>query len=119
VSEAVKGAHVALVRERLETMPWANDAFLAATRSLLAEILRRRRYYRMIDAVVAPTLLIHGRDDRLVPLAASRALLERKPAWTLETFDDTGHVPQLESPARFVDAVTGWLRTRSRRERPT
>jgi pimeloyl-ACP methyl ester carboxylesterase len=119
VSEAVKGAHVALVRERLETMPWANDAFLSATRSLLAEILRRRRYYRMIDAVVAPTLVIHGRDDRLVPLAASRALLERKPAWTLETFDDTGHVPQLESPARFVDAVTCWLRTRSRREWPT
>lgn len=35
VPEAVKSAHVALVRERLETMPWANDAFLSATRSLI------------------------------------------------------------------------------------
>jgi glycerol-3-phosphate dehydrogenase len=119
VPQAVRNAHVAVVRERLETMPWANDAFLSATRSLLAEILRRRRYYRMIDAVVAPTLLIHGRDDRLVPLAASRTLLERKPTWTLETFDDIGHVPQLESPARFADAVTGWLRIRPRKESAT
>ncbi|HKZ08978.1 MAG TPA: alpha/beta fold hydrolase [Methylomirabilota bacterium] len=112
VPEDVKRAHVALVRERLETMPWANDAFLSATRSLLATILRAQRYYRMVDAVVAPTLVIHGRDDRLVPLAASRALLGRKPDWTLETFDDIGHVPQLESPARFVDTVTRWLRTK-------
>ena len=113
VPEDVKHAHVALVRERLETMPWANDAFLSATRSLLAEILRPQRYYRMVDAVVAPTLLIHGRDDRLVPLAASRALIGRKPDWALETFDDIGHVPQLEAPAHFVQAVTRWLRAQN------
>jgi len=112
VPEAVRRAHVELARARLETMPWANDAFLSATRSLLALILRRRRYYKMIVGVVAPTLLIHGRDDRLVPLAASRALLRRKPGWILETFDDIGHVPQLESPARFVDVVVRWLQSR-------
>jgi pimeloyl-ACP methyl ester carboxylesterase len=112
VPEAVRGAHVALTRARLETMPWADDAFLSATRSLLAQILRRRRYYKMIGGIIAPTLLIHGRDDRLVPLAASRALLRRKPGWILETFDDIGHVPMLESPARFVDVVVRWLQSR-------
>jgi glycerol-3-phosphate dehydrogenase len=55
--------------------------------------------------------LIHGRDDRLVPLAASQALLRRQPKWTLEVLDDIGHVPQLEAPARFVDAVVRWLPT--------
>jgi glycerol-3-phosphate dehydrogenase len=112
VPEAVRSAHVALVRARIETMPWANAAFLSATRSMLAQILRPRRYYGMVEGIVAPTLLIQGRDDRLVPLAASEALVRRKPEWTLETLDDIGHVPQLESPARFVDAAVRWLRSR-------
>jgi glycerol-3-phosphate dehydrogenase len=111
VPEAVRSAHVALVRARIDTMPWANDAFISATRSLLAQILRPRRYHGMIDEIAAPTLLIHGRDDRLVPLAASQALVRRKPGWSLETFDDIGHVPQLESPSRFVDAVVRWLQS--------
>ncbi len=112
VSEAVRRAHVALVHARIDTMPWANKAFISATRSMLAQMLRPGRYHRMIEAIVAPTLLVQGRDDRLVPLAASQALVRRKPGWTLETFDDIGHVPQLESPGHFVDVVVRWLRSR-------
>lgn len=115
VPAEVRSAHVALARARIETMPWANDAFLSATRSMLGQIFRRTRYHRMVESIAAPTLLIHGRDDRLVPLAGSRALLQRKPSWALETFDDVGHVPQLESPARFVDAVVRWLRSQQTR----
>jgi pimeloyl-ACP methyl ester carboxylesterase len=92
-------------------MPWAHRVFISATRSMLGLILRPRRYYRIVEEIVAPTLLIHGRDDRLVPLAAAQALLRRQPKWTLEVFDDIGHVPQLEAPARFVDAVVRWLPT--------
>jgi pimeloyl-ACP methyl ester carboxylesterase len=110
VPEAIRHAHVELTRARLETMPWAHRAFISATRSMLAQILRPRGYYRMVEGIVTPTLLIHGRDDRLVPLASSQALLRRQPNWSLEVFDDIGHVPQLESPARFVDAVLRWLR---------
>jgi pimeloyl-ACP methyl ester carboxylesterase len=113
VPEAIRKAHVELTRARLETMPWAHRVFISATRSMLALILRPRRYYRMVEEIVAPTLLIHGRDDRLVPLAAAQALLRRQPKWSLEVFDDIGHVPQLESPARFVDAVVRWLRSRT------
>jgi len=111
VPAAVRSAHVELVRARIQTMPWANDAFLSATRSLLIEIFRRRRYYRMIEGIAVPTLMIHGRDDRLVPLASSQALIRRRPRWILETLEDVGHVPQLESPERFVDAVVRWLQS--------
>ena len=111
VPGAIRRAHVELTRARLETMPWAHRAFISATRSMLAQMLRPRRYYKMVEGIVAPTLLIHGRDDRLVPLAAAQALLRLQPKWNLEVFDDIGHVPQLESPARFVDAVVRWLRS--------
>jgi hypothetical protein len=46
-----------------------------------------------------------------VPLAASRALCALRPEWTLEVWDDHGHVPQLEAPERFVRTVCGWLDT--------
>jgi glycerol-3-phosphate dehydrogenase len=111
----VQRAHVALVRERIASMPWANDAFLSATRSMLALMLRPARYHAIVERVAAPTLVIHGRADRLVPLASSQALVRRKPGWALEVFDDIGHVPQLEASARFVETVAGWLRSRPRR----
>jgi glycerol-3-phosphate dehydrogenase len=110
VSEAVRRAHVELVRARIDSMPWANKTFIAATRSMLVQMFRPWHYHRMVEGIVAPTLLIQGRDDRLVPLAASQALVRRKPSWTLETFDGIGHVPQLESPERFVDVLVRWRR---------
>ena len=115
VPSDVQRAHVALVRERIESMPWANDVFLSATRSMLALMLRPSRYHAIVDRIAAPTLLIHGRGDRLVPLAGSQALVRRKRDWALDVFDDIGHVPQLEAPARFVETVLRWLGSRSRR----
>ena len=63
----------------------------------------------MIDAIRAPTLVVQGSEDRLVPLAASRATVGRRPGWSLEVFEGVGHVPQIEAPARVVQTVTRWL----------
>jgi pimeloyl-ACP methyl ester carboxylesterase len=105
----IVAAHVALARERLESMPWANDALLVAARSLMAELRHRDRFETLVASVKQPTLLIQGTEDRLVSLAASQALARLHPEWTFEMFEDTGHVPQLEAPKRFVDSVTRWL----------
>jgi pimeloyl-ACP methyl ester carboxylesterase len=59
--------------------------------------------------VAAPTLIVHGARDRLVPVAAARALAARRPEFTLEVIDDCGHVPQLEVPDQFLAAATPWL----------
>jgi len=109
VAPDVRAAHVALTAERLARMPWATDAFLDATRSLLSALRRRRRFYTMVDRVTAPCLIIQGAGDRLVPVAASRELARRRPDWRLEVFDAIGHVPQLEAPGRFVETAEHWL----------
>jgi glycerol-3-phosphate dehydrogenase len=109
VPDDVRRAHVALTAERFTTMPAANQTFLQAARSLLGILRRRRLYDEMVARIVAPTLLIQGTQDRLVPLAASRALARKRPDWTFEIFDDVGHVPQLEAPTRFVAVVEAWL----------
>jgi pimeloyl-ACP methyl ester carboxylesterase len=105
----VVAAHVALARERLASMPWANDALLVAARSLMGELRHRQRFEALVAKVTQPTLLIQGTGDRLVSLAASQALARSRPDWAFEVFEDVGHVPQLEAPKRFVETVTHWL----------
>jgi len=108
VAADVVALHVALARER-RAMPWAHTAFLQAARSIITLLARRRHVERMIAAVRAPTLVVQGALDRLVPLAASRATVARRPGWSLAVFEDVGHVPQLETPQRFVETVSRWL----------
>jgi pimeloyl-ACP methyl ester carboxylesterase len=105
----VVAAHVTLAEERLATMPWATRAFLVAARSLMKELRVRQRFADLVAKVKAPTLLVQGRRDRLVPLAASEALAQLRPDWTLAVLDDIGHVPQLEAATPFVDLVGHWL----------
>jgi pimeloyl-ACP methyl ester carboxylesterase len=51
-----------------------------------------------------PTALLWGRDDRMAPIriAESAAALHR---WPLSIVEGTGHVPHIEQPQLFVDAL--------------
>jgi len=109
VPEPVRQAHVALALERMEQMPWATASLLEAARSILAVIRRPATYAAMVAKITAPTLLIQGTGDRLVPLAASERLARARPDWRLDVFAEVGHIPQLEAPERFTDSVTRWL----------
>ena len=109
VPAEVVAAHVALARDRRDRMPWGNQAFLEAARSIVFTLARRREVHAMIGRIAAPALLVQGTRDRLVSLAASRATVALRPDWTLAVFEGIGHVPQLEAPERFVATVTGWL----------
>jgi pimeloyl-ACP methyl ester carboxylesterase len=62
-----------------------------------------------IRSVHVPTLIIHGKHDRLVPISLARATRRRRTDWTLEVFDDCGHVPQIEQPERFVAVTADWI----------
>jgi pimeloyl-ACP methyl ester carboxylesterase len=68
-----------------------------------------RRMPTDIRAVRAPTLVIHGASDRLVPLSLAKATVRRRTDWTLDVFDDCGHVPMIEQPEKFVAVAASWL----------
>jgi pimeloyl-ACP methyl ester carboxylesterase len=87
----------------------AGPAFLEAARSLLA-LGRRRDVVRwIVDAVSCPVLVIHGREDRLVPLGFAMGALEMRPEWDVRLIPKVGHVPQMEAPQRWLSAVEDWL----------
>lgn len=63
-----------------------------------------------LATIDTPTLLVHGRDDRIVPLAAtSLRLVEILSAADLVVFSRCGHWTQIERVADFRRQVDGFL----------
>lgn len=59
--------------------------------------------------ITHPVLLIHGRDDRIVPLDTSLYLLRRIPNSELHVFGRCGHWTQVEQRDRFHSLVWEFL----------
>lgn len=58
--------------------------------------------------ITQPTLLIHGGQDGLMPLAAAQWLAEHLPQAELLTLPDAAHAPFLHDPARCATALARW-----------
>ncbi|MFL5737718.1 MAG: alpha/beta fold hydrolase [Actinomycetota bacterium] len=108
IDPEVVRAHVEIVRS-MQSDPDMASAFVASARSLMRLGMRPRRSRSILAGVTAPTLLLHGAKDRFVPLRFAEAAAERHPLLELEVFPDLGHIPQLEAPDRWLDAVESWL----------
>jgi pimeloyl-ACP methyl ester carboxylesterase len=108
ISEEVIQAHLEAHRARHGNQD-ANLAVLQTMRSLIASNLRRASFYGKVRQVRAPTLVVHGEKDRVVPLSAARRLVEVRPDWELHVFPGLGHVPMMEDPKGFLEVVRRWL----------
>lgn len=62
-----------------------------------------------LPELTLPVLVITGDDDRIVPTAESIRLAEDLPQAQLVIIPNTGHVPQEENPALFLEAVNSFL----------
>ncbi|NMO00550.1 alpha/beta fold hydrolase [Gordonia sp. TBRC 11910] len=63
-----------------------------------------------IAALPNETLIVHGRDDQVIPLANSRRLLDLIPRSQLHVFAECGHWVQIEHTDRFNMLVDAFLR---------
>jgi pimeloyl-ACP methyl ester carboxylesterase len=62
-----------------------------------------------LPELAVPTLLIHGEDDDLIPLAWARRARDRIPNARLSVFENCGHWPPREKPDEFVRVVGEFL----------
>ncbi len=108
VPAEVVDAHVALVRDR-DLMPWSVAAHLEAARSLVLP-LAPPLFARTVATVHVPTMLVHGTEDRLVPISSARRLAQWRRDWDYAELADVGHAPMLEAPDVFLGAVQPFLR---------
>lgn len=67
-----------------------------------------------IRAIQHETLVIHGREDRVIPLSTSYALHQMIPRADLMVFSHCGHWVQIERQDDFAEAVSDFL-TRAER----
>jgi pimeloyl-ACP methyl ester carboxylesterase len=108
LSPEIVEAHVRLTRERAALGAQDRRAFLQATRSIGLRMADPRFWLRA-RKVKAPTLVIHGALDRLIPVAAARELVRRIPEWKLQVIEGVGHVPMMETPLIFLKVLNDFL----------
>jgi pimeloyl-ACP methyl ester carboxylesterase len=80
------------IRRRL-SHPFPEQAYRA---QMVAAALHN--CYRRLARIEAPTLVVHGREDRMVPVANAEILAERIPRAELRILEDAGHLYSTEEP---------------------
>jgi len=63
-----------------------------------------------LRALPHETLIVHGRDDKVIPLSSSIRLNELIPRSQLHVFNQCGHWTQIERATEFVHLLEGFLR---------
>lgn len=63
-----------------------------------------------LHEITTPTLLVSGRHDEATPLIVGQ-IHERVPGAEWVLFEDSSHMPHVEEPAAFLDAVESFLST--------
>jgi pimeloyl-ACP methyl ester carboxylesterase len=62
-----------------------------------------------LPTITAPTRILWGADDRLIPLTTGERLRDRIPGSRLTVLPHCGHLPQEECPALFHAALNAFL----------
>lgn len=71
--------------------------------------VERRPVQEAMRDITAPTLVLWGDDDHLIPRGWIDDWSARRPDWTLTVIEGAGHALQLEVPTAYVRAVGNWL----------
>ena len=72
---------------------------------------------RHVGNITSPTLVIHGRDDRYVPVANAVALAEAIPGAKLRVLEDAGHLVFIERAEEVNKEIILFLKPRRPRKR--
>jgi pimeloyl-ACP methyl ester carboxylesterase len=86
------------------TLPWrvqgAVDAAISVLRALTVDEAETRD---ALDSIVAPTLLLWGADDRVIPQRLINEVEAAHPGWASRTVDGVGHLLPWESPESYLE----------------
>ena len=103
VAEVVRGYGSLVDRDR-------RTAFLATLRGVVGSGGQRvDAADRLYLAEGIPVLIVWGARDRIIPVEHGKRAHEAMPGSRLEIFEEAGHLPQVEAPARFVAAVDRFM----------
>lgn len=94
---------------QLAVLPGAFDALLRLARTNLDLFGVRSEVFspivEQLSSITAPTLLIWGQQDEVLPIAHAYVAAKNLPNARLHIFDGCGHFPQIEHPEKFNQLV--------------
>jgi 2-hydroxy-6-oxonona-2,4-dienedioate hydrolase len=102
----------ALIKQRAANANANNDHlknFLKGLATMHIDAVGRDDLVHALEASTVPALIIHGRDDRVVPVEHSLRTAALMPKATLVVFNRCGHWAQLEHADTFNGLVDGFL----------
>jgi pimeloyl-ACP methyl ester carboxylesterase len=99
---------------RRHSVPWYAEAYVGSLRGLVGSFLRaylpgEGSMWRMAAKIQAPTLVIAGRQDKLVDIRTAPQVARLVPDSRLMMLEGVGHVAQMEVPRTVARAVLGLL----------
>jgi pimeloyl-ACP methyl ester carboxylesterase len=92
-------------QRRLGTLPHHLPTSLAALRAQVGPFGQRRVLLDALPQLQIPTLLIWGAQDMVVPVSQARTAVARLRHGQLAVVPGCGHLPHLERPGHFLDAL--------------
>jgi pimeloyl-ACP methyl ester carboxylesterase len=78
----------------------------------LMEAMWSARVEERLGEIVQPTLLMHGRNDRITPVDMSESMAARIPNAKLVVFEDAGHVPVITRGALVAREIEQYFGSR-------
>ncbi|MCX6500191.1 MAG: alpha/beta hydrolase [Arthrobacter sp.] len=94
---------------RSMTIPVGAEAFLRQQRA----VVQRADLRSILPSIACPTAIIHGAQDRFIPLNAAEEIAEALPTARFTVVEGAGHFLFHEQPAAARDAVSSWLESAS------
>jgi pimeloyl-ACP methyl ester carboxylesterase len=64
----------------------------------------------MLESICVPTLVAVGREDVYTPVGFAQQLVDRIAGAKLAVIENAGHLPNLERPEAFNEALSTWLK---------
>ncbi|WP_120339648.1 alpha/beta fold hydrolase [Cryobacterium soli] len=90
---------------RAMTEPVGPSAFLRQQRA----VVQRADLRSMLPSITCPTAIIHGAQDRLIPLDSAEEMAAAMPTARFTVIEGAGHLLFHEQPAAARAAVAAWL----------
>jgi pimeloyl-ACP methyl ester carboxylesterase len=63
----------------------------------------------ILNEIIAPTLIIHGQEDNIIPVISSQNLATYIPNTKLIIYPEIGHLPMYEAPKRVARDIKNFL----------
>ena len=99
---------------RLARKPRAGAAFRQLQRSEYRWQGLRTNYLGRLSEIQVPTLIVHGAEDRLIPVGCAQRARRLIPHSQLEIIARCGHLPPVEQPESFNRIICSFLQRQRR-----